>query len=72
MPRSGPSEALLEDGLFGGVGGQLGGEPVGGAGLVGVAELAQQLGVGGVVQVVAVQRAGESVQFVMAACGPET
>ncbi len=36
----GPGEALLEHGLLGGVGGQLQGEPVGGAGLVRVAELA--------------------------------
>jgi hypothetical protein len=36
----GPGDALLEDGLFGGVGGQLEGKAVGGAGLVRVAEVA--------------------------------
>jgi hypothetical protein len=39
-PGLGPGEALLEDGLFGGVGGQLEGKAVGGAGLVRVAEVA--------------------------------
>jgi hypothetical protein len=48
---------------LGGVGGQLQRTAVGDTGLVRLAQLAQQVGTDGVVEVIAVQRPGESLQF---------
>jgi hypothetical protein len=59
--RLGPGDALLEEGLLGGVVGEQERTLVGRAGLVGMAEGAEELSAGGVVEVVAVERVGESV-----------
>jgi hypothetical protein len=51
----GAGDALLEDGLFGGDGGELEGAAISGPGLVGAAEFAPKIRAGGVIEVIAVE-----------------
>jgi hypothetical protein len=54
---------VCQHSLFSGIGGQAYGTAVGGPNLVGVAEVAEQFGPGGVTEVAAVQRRRKGVQF---------
>jgi len=58
-----PGQALLEDGLLGGVGGQVKGTAICGPGLVGMAQLTEQFGAGRVVQVVLAKGGGQVIQL---------
>src|SRR3982075_3946190 len=61
---SGPVDPLLEQGLLGGVGGELEGPFVSDTGLIWVAKPAEEFGAGGGVEVVVIELVGEGLEFV--------